>query len=151
MAPSETKRVKFPPEGGHNRDNPPPSCGNPPIDDGGRNVLEESPGSVLFGGLSADHDTAGTIGWPPPGTIVQHFSDASSPSVSPAARTLRTLFQVLLALCATVPTTTVALGFTAATAAKIAAITGAIVVVVTAAMNALEKAGVIPTMTVRPK
>lgn len=63
-----------------------------------------------------------------------------------ASRILRTIAQVIVAVCAAVPAAVALLDISATTSAKIVGIAGAVVVLVTAAQNALEAKGLVPTL-----
>lgn len=63
---------------------------------------------------------------------------------------LRTLLQVLVALGGGIPAAAAAFDLPASTTARIAAVVGLLVLVVTAAQNAGEQTGVIPTLLPNP-
>lgn len=64
--------------------------------------------------------------------------------VSPIQRVLRTIVQVVIAVAVAVPAAVALLDIDKALAAKIVGVAGALVIVVTAAQNALEAGGVLP-------
>lgn len=67
-----------------------------------------------------------------------------------ARHTLRTVLQVLVALAGAIPATAAAFDVAAADVAKVMAVLGLAVVVVTAVQNALEQTGTLPTLLPNP-
>lgn len=71
--------------------------------------------------------------------------------VTPAARIVRTVLWTTLAVLGAVPTAAAMAGLPAAVAAKVAAVTGALALLITVAVNVLEQLGVIPPVTLGQK
>lgn len=83
--------------------------------------------------------------WPNPGRKPM----SPTPRLSPLERVIRTLYQVILAVGAAIPAAVALLPVDAALATKAVGIAGATVLLVTAAWNGLEAAGVFATVRAR--
>jgi len=71
-------------------------------------------------------------------------------TLTPAARILRTAVQVIVAVAVAIPAAAALLNLGAGATAKITGIAGALVVLVSAAQNALEGRGAVPTVGATP-